>query len=383
MWDALNYTSTYNVGGDSVQSYVNSMGTSSYGKSAEDYYNEGVSYLNNANASISDILNYFPSTNPAQTYSTTYNGQTISATTPTVRSNNELIESLGVASTYYDYDSILSSLNTATNEAYESQISTLSDSITGYKRNMANNQYSAMDLINNQFNQGTTTAVAKSLTGAQTLSTMLDYSQTTSDVVNDLNTSLNALGSSWQSTLASNETVAMNHYNTSADTLSDLAESLYSDDILWYQALQNYNATIEELNENYQANVTSADSTYSDSLVTLAKAIFSNNQSMKEALANSSVNAYASDVYSSAYLTAAQNAAAATIKSAEEAAAATTASVSQTQVGNKLYTTYSISQPTYNTYSVSTDYTPTASTTSFTDALNALALAKSLNNTTF
>ena len=269
--------------------------------SAEYYSSVGIANLNNANATYDEIASWLPSVNPASTYSTPYTATYIDATKPTVKSNTEIINSLGIDKSYYDYDTIKSNLDANTNAAYESAASTISTSIGKYKTNMADAQSSAFDTLDSQYGQGTAVNIARSVIGSNKLSTMLDVSQTASSTLSELNAQLTALGTDWQATLTQNTVDATTQANTAASQISSLAETLYSDEIIEYQQAQAYNASVAQSEANYLANVEASDTSYQTSLSAIVRSIYNNNQSAINKVNAMAESAAIQDYYTSLY----------------------------------------------------------------------------------
>lgn len=257
------------------------------------YYNSHRTNLNNIDASYADIKGYF--TGQANPVESTYTPQRVDAVKPTLRSATGLAESLGIDKTFYDGDTILSTLNSATTDAYNKQQQQLSDSTATTQREWDNIQDNRTQLADSVYGQHTQLGIAKHMVATNTLSSILGTSQEFQSQMNaQVDAQINAYNT-YQSSLGQNSVKATLKANEGLGKLEDLAETLYNKEILEYNAELQYNKAVEQSYANYLAFKQVADTNYESSLSLLAAQIYNSNQNASAKVSTAAMMATAQD----------------------------------------------------------------------------------------
>lgn len=272
-----------------------------------EYYNSHRTYLNNVDASYETVKGYFTGqTNPVES---TYTPTKIDVTKPTLRSATGLAESLGIDKTYYDKGTILSVYNEATTNAYNQEQQQLVQGSARTQREWDNIQDNRTQLADSMYGQHTQLGIAKNMVATNKLSTILGTSQQAQSSMNDeVDAQINAY-QTYQSSLGQNSVKATLKANEGLSYLEDLAETLYNNEILEYNAELQYNAAVEEYEANYNAYKYVADTNYNSSLSYLAEQVYNNNQNASVKVSQAALMAAAQDNASQKLIQAAQLAA--------------------------------------------------------------------------
>ena len=291
------------------------MSTTSY------YASQGISNLNNPYATIAELVSQLGGYSNPTTSSYTP-AEKIDVTDPTLYTIANYLNMMGADGYTYDYDTILNTLNNATNAAYDTTQTELAQADAAYNRSIADTQASAMDTIRSNYAQGIQSGISKGMQAANQLSSILGATQSSAETAQTNAEAKITAAKEQAATLAANASTAMDTSNSAYDTLLSNIRQLYNDQIQEKTSELEYNASLEESLANYLANAYTADTNYAINQNTQAAGIYNNNQSALASVIAQAISGEAQDNYSTAYQSAAEAQANATIQAAQIAAAA-------------------------------------------------------------
>lgn len=201
-----------------------------------------------------------------------------SVTDAKVRSLTDLQNTLGTNFTY-DRNAIEKIYQDATKSAYNTALTQQKQAESGYNKNMATAQNTAIDTMRQQQGQAVSSGASKGMQAANILSAILGTSQAGATEATTLAQQRATLGQTYGDKLAQNSVDALNASNTMQSTLASLSRQLYNDDIQSKTAELAYNQGINTDTAGYEAQRQNALAGIINGINTNASGIYNNNQS--------------------------------------------------------------------------------------------------------
>lgn len=240
---------------------------------------------------------------------------------PRLRSISEYLNQLGADGYQYEYSDILSTLNNATNAAYDARFNALDDANAQFNRDIATQQDSIADTLRSQYAQAIQSGVSRGMQSANILSSILGTTQAAAQSAQQLAEDRYQTGIDKQAQIVKDASDALTRSNAAYETLMSNIRQLYNDEIQEKTADLEYNASVADSNAQYAASKYTADTNYSQNVIGSASGIYNNNQSVLSAIVAAAADAASQDTYSANYLKAAQESAAAARYTADQSAA--------------------------------------------------------------